>query len=132
METAKFAASDGLDIHYYVWLPNDNAVATIQLAHGMGEHAARYDEVALRLNREGYAVYANDHRGHGRTSTPELLGDLGPDGWNRVIQDALELGARVANQHPGVPRVLFGHSMGAMITQQFIARHGATLDAVVI
>ncbi len=132
MQPAKFSASDGAEIHYYRWLPEGEIAAAVHIAHGMGEHAARYDEVARRLNRDGYAVYANDHRGHGLTAAPERLGDLGEDGWNRVIQDALEFNTHISEQHPGVPRALIGHSMGAMLTQQYIARHGHTLDAVVI
>ena len=132
MQSASLSASDGVDVHYYHWLPEGDVAATIHIAHGMGEHAARYDAVAQRLTQAGYAVYADDHRGHGLTCTPEQLGDLGTDGWNRVIEDALEINAHMSAQHPGVPRVLLGHSMGAMLAQQFIARHGDTLDAVVI
>jgi alpha-beta hydrolase superfamily lysophospholipase len=92
----------------------------------MGEHAARYDDLAQRLATEGYAVYANDHRGHNaprRTSS---------DGWNRVIEDALELNGHMRAQHPEAPCALIGHSMGVMLAQQFIARHGHSINAVVI
>ncbi len=132
MQSAKLTVSDGVEIHYYTWLPEGDVAAAIQIAHGMGEHAARYDEVARRLTAEGYAVYANDHRGHGLSSAPDQLGHLGTDGWNRVIQDALELNTHMSARHPSAPRVLIGHSMGAMLAQQFIARHGDTLNAVVI
>ncbi|MDH3643368.1 MAG: alpha/beta hydrolase [Gammaproteobacteria bacterium] len=132
MQPAKLTASDGVDVHYYRWLPEGEVAATIHIAHGMGEHAARYDAVAQRLTDAGYAVYADDHRGHGQTSPADALGDMGSDGWNRVIRDLLELHEHMATAHPGVPRGLVGHSMGAMLTQQFIARHGGGLDAVVI
>jgi alpha-beta hydrolase superfamily lysophospholipase len=132
MDSAKRTASDGTTIHFYRWLPDGDATAAIQIAHGMGEHAARYHDLARRLNAQGYAVYANDHRGHGRTAGKAQLGNLGPNGWNAVIQDVLEQNAQMAAQHPGLPRILLGHSMGAMIIAQFIARHGDTVDAVVI
>jgi valyl-tRNA synthetase len=73
MQSARLSASDGVDVHYYHWPPEGDVAATIHIAHGMGEHAARYDAVAQRLTQEGYAVYADDHRGHGLTCTPELL-----------------------------------------------------------
>ncbi len=132
MEPGKLTVSDGAEIHYYRWLPEGEVRGAVQIAHGMGEHAGRYDALAARLNREGYAVYGNDHRGHGLTAGADRLGIFGRGGWDRVIQDARELNDHVASQHPRVPRVLLGHSMGAMLTQQYIARHGDTIHAAVI
>jgi alpha-beta hydrolase superfamily lysophospholipase len=132
MEPLKLNASDGKRLHLYRWLPTGPARATIHIAHGMGEHAARYHEVAQLLAQAGYAVYADDHRGHGQTADPDFLGDMGPDGWNRVIDDAADITAYVRAMHPGVPHVLFGHSMGAMLAQQFLYRHGARIDAAIL
>lgn len=132
METFSLMADDGARLAAYRWLPAHAPVAGIQIAHGMGEHAARYDRAAKRLVAAGYAVYASDHRGHGPTADPELLGWFGDDGWNRVIADAAALNHHVAERHPGLPRVLLGHSMGAMLAQQFLYRHGARIDAAVL
>ena len=97
----------------------------------MGEHIGRYEPVAVRLNAAGYVVYGSDHRGHGRTD-PDRLGSLGPNGWNRVVDDARLLNERMAEDYPGLKRVLLGHSMGAMLAQQYLCRHGASLDAAVL
>jgi alpha-beta hydrolase superfamily lysophospholipase len=131
-EEVEFVASDGKEIHCYRWHVAGKPRAIVQIAHGMGEHAARYRDVARRLVAAGYAVVANDHRGHGDTAGLEHLGDFGPGGWDRVIADTYEINAHVADQFPGTPRVLLGHSMGAMLTQQYLYRHGATLQGVVI
>ena len=89
MEQFSLKASDGHEVACYQWLiPNPKAV--IQIAHGMGEHAKRYDRVACALNTAGYSVVANDHRGHGVTGAAQL-GYMGPDGWNRVLADAFEI-----------------------------------------
>lgn len=125
-------AGDGQRVHVYRWLPERDPVAVVQIAHGMGEHAARYDWTARQLNAAGYAVYANDHRGHGRTADPARLGWMGPDGWNRVVADAGDLTDFIAREHPELPRVLLGHSMGAMLTQQYLYRYGTKLDAAVL
>lgn len=132
METLKINASDGKRLHLYRWLPTEAPRATIHIAHGMGEHAGRYDATARALTAAGYAVYADDHRGHGHTADPDRLGDMGTDGWNCVIRDAAEITAHIRATHPGLPHVLLGHSMGAMLAQQFLYRHGAQIDAAVL
>jgi alpha-beta hydrolase superfamily lysophospholipase len=132
MQRFTLKASDGTRLALYRWLPDAHPVATVHIAHGMGEHAARYDDVAAAFTAAGYAVYADDHRGHGRTADPDRLGAMGPDGWNRVIQDAADITAHIRAQHQELPHVLLGHSMGAMLGQQFAYRHGAALDALVL
>lgn len=132
METYTRNAADGSRLYVYRWLPEGAARASLQIAHGMGEHAGRYDATARALAAAGYAVYANDHRGHGRAADPARLGDMGPDGWNGAIRDAAALATHARAEHPGKPHVLLGHSMGAMLGQQFAYRHGALLDALVL
>ena len=132
METRTLTTADGHIMHYHCWLPAQAPLATLAIAHGMGEHAARYDWVAGQLNEAGFAVYAQDHRGHGLSSSPEYFGDMGADGWNRTISDAAELRALIQSNHPGLPHALLGHSMGAMLAQQYLYRFGEGLDAAVI
>jgi alpha-beta hydrolase superfamily lysophospholipase len=131
-EQLTLATADGHLMHYYRWLPDAAPVASVQIAHGMGEHAARYDWTAGHLTAAGFAVYAQDHRGHGRSATPETFGDMGEDGWNRTISDASELREHIAATHPGLKHALVGHSMGAMLTQQYLYRYGSGLDAAVL
>jgi alpha-beta hydrolase superfamily lysophospholipase len=132
MESFEFQASDGARLRCCRWRPAGPPRATIQIAHGMGEHAARYDRLGSVLAAQGYLVVADDHRGHGHTAAPDALGDIGTDGWNRMIADLAEINAWLAAEAPGVPRVLLGHSMGAMLSQQYVYRHGGTLDALVL
>ena len=128
MQPFELMMSDGARLACYAWRV-DEPSAVVHIAHGMGEHARRYDEVALALNDAGYAVYANDHRGHGKVGAP---GDMGPDGWNRVLADAYELNRHMRVEHPGLQLALLGHSMGAMLTQQYLTRYPASVDAVVL
>ncbi|MEZ5560494.1 MAG: alpha/beta hydrolase [Pseudomonadales bacterium] len=132
MDAFKLPASDGRPVHVYRWQTETSPRASVQIAHGMGEHAARYDHVARRLNDAGYVVYANDHRGHGETAESGAHGYMGEDGWNRTIDDAQALNAHIGEAHPGLPRVLLGHSMGSMLSQQFIYRHGEHIDALIL
>lgn len=130
MESFKFEASDGKQIHCYHWPAEGEAKAIVHIAHGMGEHAARYNWTASKLAQAGYEVNANDHRAHGHTA--DVLGDFGEDGWNRTITDLYEIIQDLKAKHPGKPVILFGHSMGAMLSQQYIAKYGNTLDAVIL
>ena len=137
--TLTFPSADGLTVHTYRWAVPDGTpvVGVVQIAHGMGEHAARYDRLAQALTGAGWEVYANDHRGHGRTAGHDQvgdggLGDLGPDGWNGLVDDIGRLEDLIAAAHPGLPRVLLGHSMGSFAAQQFILDHSADVDGVVL
>ena len=132
LKTLTLERPDGHVMHYYRWLPEGDPVATIEIAHGMGEHAARYDWTAGRLTEAGFAVYAQDHRGHGASSSLESFGDMGEDGWNRTIEDAEALREHIKTTYPNVKHALLGHSMGAMLTQQYLYRFGSGLDAAVI
>ena len=127
-------APDGVEIALYRWLPDGvEPRAAVQIAHGAAEHAGRYERLARVLTGAGYAVYANDHRGHGRTAgSPERFGIAGPDGWSCLVADAELLTERIARAHPGRPIALIGHSMGSLVAQA-VLQHGAPgLRAVVL
>ena len=130
MEDFSISASDGHKVACYAWVPREFK-AIVQLAHGMGEHARRYDWAAQELNSKGYAVYANDLRGHGETSGP-TLGYMGADGWNRSLADIYELGQFLKVKHAGLKHILLGHSMGALLAQQYVTRYGRSIDVLVL
>ncbi len=130
MDTYTFTASDQHRVQCYRWLPTGDVRQIVQIAHGMGEHAARYDDFAGKLCDQGCLVVASDHRGHGKTA--EILGDFGEDGWNRTLKDMLEINRAIRAQYPGTPVVLFGHSMGAMLTQHYLCLYGESVDAAIL
>ena len=128
-----FRASDGAEIHYRYWAGPPSPRAVVQIVHGAAEHSGRYDRFAKTLVSEGYAVYATDHRGHGRTRVRSgELGDAGPDAWNRFIEDEQQLSQLIRQANPGVKLVLFGHSLGSFIAQDYITRRPELIDAVVM
>jgi len=131
--TFSFTSDDGTEIQAYRWSPSGEPRAIVQLAHGMGEHAARYRRFAETLTGAGYVVYANDHRGHGRTAgSAERHGDLGEGGWGALVDDVATLGALARKEHPGVPLVVLGHSMGSFALQQHLLDRSADLDAAIL
>ncbi len=128
-----FTGADGQKIAAYSWVPADPAKAVVQIAHGASEHAARYGRLADRLVASGYAVYAQDHRAHGRTADEYgRFGVARPGGWEAIIDDTHRLTEHVKGEHPGAPIVLFGHSMGSFIAQAYLQRWGDELAGLVL
>jgi len=131
--TFTMTAADGTEVTVDRYAPGGDPKAIVQIAHGMGEHAARYRRLAEALTDHGYVVYANDHRGHGRTAgSPDRHGDLGAGGWGGLVSDVGELSAVVRKEHPGIPLVVLGHSMGSFALQQHLLDHSGDLDAAVL
>lgn len=122
----------GVSLAVYRWDVSDGPVkAVIHIAHGLAEHALRYGYAARALNRAGYLVFAHDHRGHGGSDTG-TQGYFGPErGWDLVVEDIYRVNRHVAEQHPALKRVAFGHSMGSFVTQDFLSRHGDAVSAAV-
>ena len=133
--TATMRTGDGLELFVYRWWPAAGTPVrgVVQIAHGAAEHAGRYDRLARVLAAAGYAVYADDHRAHGRTAgAVERAGIAGPDGWNRMLADLRMVTERAAAEHPGRPIVFLGHSMGSMLGQAYAQQHGDALTGLIL
>jgi alpha-beta hydrolase superfamily lysophospholipase len=128
-----FRAADGSEIHYRYWAEGASPRAAVQIVHGAAEHSGRYDRFAKALVGQGYAVYATDHRGHGRTRVRSgQLGDAGPDAWNGFVEDELQLSGIIHEAHPNAKLVLFAHSLGALIAQDCITRRPELIHALIL
>ncbi|GAB4529233.1 MAG: alpha/beta hydrolase [Anaerolineae bacterium] len=114
-----FTTPDGFTIHTVHWLPPHEPKAVILLVHGVHEHSGRYTHVADALNTAGYAVYALDHRGHGRSS-----GQRGYFASLEQVVDDLEIYYRqIRASHPDKKIFVYGHSMGSLVSHMFLMRH---------
>jgi alpha-beta hydrolase superfamily lysophospholipase len=124
---------DDVDIFVYKWLPEGVPKATVQIAHGLAEHAERYTYVAEALVKAGYAIYANDHRGHGKTGEKYgELGELGPRGWDGTVEALVALTDIIKKEQPGIPIFLLGHSWGSFLAQDYIQKWGDNLQGVLL
>lgn len=115
-----FTADDGAKLFVYRWLPDVGfGKAVVHIAHGLAEHAGRYERLAEALTESGYVVFANDHRGHGITAeTSESIGHFADaDGWERILKDIEQIWRGYKNEFPHHPAILFGHSMGSLVAQ---------------
>ena len=119
---------DGKSLLARRWLPEGRPRAVVQIAHGLSEHSARYARLAAALNAAGYAVYAEDHRGHGPKAAPADLGHFADErGWGKVVGDLWTMNRLIAKEQPGVPIIFLGHSLGSFLGQDFVSRHSDSL-----
>jgi alpha-beta hydrolase superfamily lysophospholipase len=133
MQSSTFTLTtpDGTEVFVNRWLPEGEVKAVVQIAHGLVEHSSRYARFAQRLTDHGYAVYASDHRGHGKTSSPR--GSFAHhDGWQTVIEDLHSVTARARHEQQGVPVFLLGHSMGSFLSRGYAAQYGSELAGLVL
>jgi alpha-beta hydrolase superfamily lysophospholipase len=110
------------------------ARGVLMICHGLVEHAGRYGRFAEVMSKQGFEIYAHDHRGHGRTKAPDApIGRFAwKDGVQKAITDVKAMRDMIAERHPGLPIVLFGHSMGGLIALNTAVSHPQAFDALAI
>ncbi|MDS7597560.1 alpha/beta hydrolase [Agrobacterium tumefaciens] len=106
----------------------------LMICHGLVEHAGRYRRFAEVMSKQGFEVYAHDHRGHGQTKAADApLGRFAwKDGASKVVDDVMAVRRMVGERHPGLPVILFGHSMGGLVALNTAVSHPDAFDGVSI
>jgi alpha-beta hydrolase superfamily lysophospholipase len=129
-----FTAADNAQIFVRKWVPESAPKGAVQLIHGASENSLLYEDFANFLNSNGYVVYADDHRGHGETAklAGKRLGIAGDDAWNNIVKDEGQLTGIIKKEYPGIPVFLVGHSMGSLISQDYMERWGSGVNGVVL
>ena len=128
------SVSNLADIHAASYKPeNDGIKAVIQVAHGMAEHLERYEKFAAALCENGYALYINDHLGHGLSvKNKNELGYFGEkDGWKNFVEDCHKLTEIIKEENPGVPVLFFGHSMGSFVARAYSTKYADEIAGAV-
>jgi len=129
----RFPSATGLcDIRYRLWVPEEPQAA-LQITHGMAEHIDRYEEFASFLAENGVLVYGNDIAGHGKSiGKDKPKGYFGEkDGWDAIVKDMRTMRDLVKDDYPGIPFILFGHSMGSFLARTYAGRDGKDFDAYI-
>lgn len=121
MKRENFVTADGKTLSLAVWDEVENAKGVVQIAHGMAEHIARYDDFARFLNANGFIVVGDDHRAHGLTDK-DRLGKSEDDLFEKTVNDEISITKMLKSRY-GLPVVLFGHSYGSFLTQRYL-QHG--------
>jgi acylglycerol lipase len=125
--TSTLAGAGGRQIFWQSWSPAQTRGVVI-IVHGFGEHSNRYGHVAQRLVAEGYATYALDHRGHGRSAGPRAVIDRLAD----AVSDIDRLVVLAGDAHSGLPVFMLGHSMGGLLAVQYALEHQDRLTGLLL
>ena len=133
---AYFTSSDGFTgIHCSIW--QDDAAtpkALFQIAHGVSEHIGRYENFASFIAQQGFVVFGNDHLGHGQSVFNEE--DYGffaeTDGDKRLVDDMHILSLIMKKRFPGLPLILFGHSMGSLCARVYASSFPDELKGLIL
>lgn len=124
-------APDGHDIQLQVWRPDSDCSAVIHVLHGLGEYAARYERFAESAAARGFAVCAQDHRGHGHLA--EQLGYISArNGWQKLIDDTEVVNEFVRDEFESTPVILLGHSLGSYLAQNFAMYHSPRIKGLIL
>ena len=132
-----FVDAGGVTVHFYQWKAA-KPLGVVQVVHGLGDHALRYEQLAQKLVTAGYTVYADDHHGHGQTGLGQWDGDysklgrLGEGGMRATVESVRELSGIIRSENVGVPLVLLGHSWGSIIAQKIINAHSGEYEALIL
>jgi alpha-beta hydrolase superfamily lysophospholipase len=111
--------SDGLELHLVEWLPVAEPKAVFLIIHGIGEHSRRYDHLAEAFVEKGYAVYAYDHRGHGKSGGERAHFTS----FDLPVEDMRQVFLLLRQRHPGLKLFIYGHSMGSLISTLYVLKY---------
>lgn len=130
---------DGANICVHRWIPDGEVRGVVQFFHGMVEHAMRYDRLGSILVENGFALIADDHRGHGQTARDAEWNSNGcfgyladEDGFERVVQDEFAITRRIKEEFPGKKIFIFGHSFGSIVAQAYIEENATDISGCII
>ncbi len=118
---------DGIKFYEFGWEPDAKPKAVVGLVHGHGEHVGRYAHVGEAFAKAGYALVGFDARGHGKTSGPRGH----TPSYDALMDDIADFLAQMQTRYPGLPRFLYGHSMGGNEVINFALRRKADLVGVI-
>ena len=124
----KFQGYKGLKLYYQYWLPEGKPKAVLLVAHGLAEHSGRYKNLVDYFVPKGYAVYALDHRGHGKSEGTRSY----VDNFNDYLIDLKTFFDMVREENKSARIYLFGHSLGATIATAYAVEHQKDLAGLIL
>lgn len=135
-ETFSLKTTDNVEVFVYSWTPDEKQAikAIIQVSHGMAEHGARYEDFALHMVAAGFAVFINDHRGHGKTAgSVENTGFIsGINSWESILEDMRLLNSHIHQLYKNIPVIMLGHSMGSFYARAYLEKFSENISGIIL
>ncbi len=128
------SACDGLELNVTELVPDSGKpVGILQISHGMSEHSKRYVPFMEFMCRQGYVCVIHDHRGHGESlKKKEDLGYFYDVTGEYIVEDLHQVTLYIKKKYPGLPLILFGHSMGSLVARCYIKRYDGELKKLIL
>lgn len=123
---ATFEGTGGT-IFYRSWPAAGTAKAVVVICHGFNSHGGQYDWVASRLAESGYAVFAADLRGRGRSDGERFY----VEHVDEYVSDLRGMITRAKAAHPGLKLFLLGHSAGGVTGASYVLDYQAEIDGFI-
>ena len=122
-ETFEFAGFGGTNLPAYLWMPDSEVKAVLQITHGMTEHMGRYEAFARYLQPMGIAVAGFDLRGHGKNPGDPEVASFGEGGWAASMEDMRLFYELLEQRFPGVPHYMLGFSLGSFLLREYLSKY---------
>lgn len=123
-----FTTTDGTKLYYQVWKPDTEPKAIVQIVHGLAEYGSRYMNVVNALIPEGFGVYANDHRGHGKSEG--VRGYI--NNFGEYLDDENAFTKLIQQEEKSIPIFLLGHSLGSIISIFHTSKHSENFKGLIL
>jgi alpha-beta hydrolase superfamily lysophospholipase len=127
MREETFVGAGGLKIFLRSWRPEGAVRGAVVLVHGFKSHGGLYEWPASQLVQRGFAAYAVDLRGHGKSDGERLFVEKMGD----YVDDVARAVAIAKSREPGLPVFVLGHSAGGVVSCIYALEHGAEIAGFV-
>lgn len=131
MKEFTFISFDKKELNCTIWEDVKDAKGVIQVLHGMTSYGKRYQDFAKTLNANGYIVFADDHRGHGKSLVTSEFGQVGKQNFLNCVKDQIEI-TKMLKQKYQLPVQLFAHSYGSFLAQRYIQLSGNLINGIIL
>lgn len=122
---------DNISLEVMLMEPEGQPKGIIQMCHGMAEHKERYAEVMRKMAEAGYVCAMHDHRGHGNVSFQDR-GYFGDETGKAILDDTVHVTENLKKRYPGLPVILFGHSMGSLVVRCVMKEHDELYSGLIV
>ena len=123
----EFEGVDGIKLYYQAWLP-ENPKAVVQVIHGFAEHSGRYKNVVDQLEPSGFAIYAHDLRGHGKSEGEQNY----IESMDQLVEDEKKFYDIIKKKHSNLKIFMLGHSVGSGIAMYFTRKYKSLLAGLIL